>query len=227
MEDRLEAIFEGLRQKSTAKQTIYRNTRDTFEQLREISATLVDTLRNKISPVDANILIEYRDVNEFEFHIKFSGDLLIFIMHSNIITLPESHPLMETAYVHDDFRRRFFGHIMAYNFMADSIKFGRLNDPGYLLGRLLINIENHFYLEGVKQLDMPNATDMAQNEITEESLRVFVESAMVASVNNDLFGPDLDDISKITVKQKLENQQVSRGQKLGFVFSHERAHETY
>ena len=227
MEDRLESIFEGLRQKSTAKQTIYRNTRDTFDQLRRISVDLVNELRAKITPVDANVMIEYRNVNEFEFHIKFSGDLLIFIMHSNIITLPDTHPIMETGYVNQDFKRRFFGHIMAYNFMADSIKFSRLNDPGYLLGRFLINIENHYYLEGVKQLDLANATDMARNEIGEEALRLFVESAMIASVNNDLVGPDLDDISKITVKQKMENQQVSRGQKLGFVFNHDHYQDSY
>jgi hypothetical protein len=44
---------------------------------------------------------------------------------------------------------------------------------------------------------------------------------MIASVNNDLMAPDLDDIKRITVKQKMENQQVSRGQKLGFSFSYE------
>jgi hypothetical protein len=31
----------------------------------------------------------------------------------------------------------------------------------------------------------------------------------------------MDDIQKITVKQKLENQQVSRASKVGFSFSHE------
>jgi hypothetical protein len=227
MEDRLEAIFEGLKQKSTAKQAIYRNTKETFDQLREISTAIVTELRRKITPVDAHVIVEYRHVNDFEFHIKFSGDLLIFIMHSNIITLPDNHPLMETTYVNEDFTRRFFGHIMAYNFMADSIKFGRMNDPGYLLGRFLINIENHYYLEGVKQLDLAHGTDMAHNKIDEEALRLFVESTMIASVNNDLVGPELDDISKITVKQKLENQQVSRGQKLGFVFSHEQYQDNY
>lgn len=226
MEDRLESIIKGLKQKSTAKQTIYRNTRDTFDHLRRISAEVVLILKTRITSVDANVIIEYRNINEFEFHIKFSGDLLIFIMHSNVITLPDNHPLMETPYVNGDFKRRFFGHIMAYNFMADSIKYSRLNDPGYLLGRLLINIENHYYLEGVKQLDLANAFDMAQNAIDEEALRLFVESAMIASVNNDLLGPDLEDISKITVKQKMENQQVSRGQKLGFVFSHEQYQES-
>ena len=220
MEDKLEVIFEGLKQKSSTKQTIFRNTKETFDQLRECSSVIVDKLNKKITEVDSTIMIEYRNINEFEFQIKFSGDLLIFVMHSNVVTFPEDHELMTSSYVEEDFRRRFFGHIMAYNFMADSIKYGRMNDPGYLLARLLINVENHFFLEGVTQLDLPY-TDMATNVVDEEALRLFVESTMIAAVNNDLMGPDIDDIKKITVKQKMENQQVSRGQKLGFSFSFE------
>ncbi|WP_210465531.1 MULTISPECIES: hypothetical protein [Rufibacter] len=226
MEDRIETIFEGLRQKSTTKQAIFRNTRTIFEQLRACSIELVDNLRKRINEVDSNVVIEYRSINDFEFHIKFSGDLLMFVMHSNVITLPEDHELMKSRYVDEDFRRRFFGHIMAYNFMADSIKYNRLNDPGYLLGRVLINIENHFYLEGVKQLDL-TYNDMARNVITEETLRLFIESAMVASVNNDLIAPDVEEIRKITVKQKLEEQQVSTPQKVGFSFSYQRKPNVY
>ena len=220
MEDKLEEIFEGLKQKSTTKQTIYRNTKETFDLLRESAANIVNRLVTKITPVDSSIIIEYRNINDLEFHIKFSGDLLIFVMHSNVITFPEEHELMTSDYVEQDFKRRFFGHIMAYNFMADSIKYGRMNDPGYLLARLLVNYENHFYLEGVTQLDLP-FTDIATNVIDEEVLRLFIESAMVASVNNDLMAPDIEDIRRITVKQKMDNQQVSRGQKLGFSFSFE------
>jgi hypothetical protein len=220
MDDRLEVIFEGLKQKSTTKQIIYRNTKETFEKLREVAASIVDHLSHKITEVDSSVIIEYRNINDFEFQIKFSGDLLIFVMHSNVITFPEEHDLMTNPYVEEDFRRRFFGHIMAYNFMADSIKYSRMTDPGYLLARFLVNVENHFYLEGVTQLDL-EYHDIANNVIDENALRLFVESTMIASVNNDLMAPDLDDIKRITVKQKMENQQVSRGQKLGFSFSFE------
>lgn len=220
MEDKLEAIFEGLKQKSTTKQTIFRNTQDVFEKLRVAAADIVASLSQKITEVDSNVAIEYRSINEFEFHIKFSGDLLIFVMHSNVITFPEDHELMSNPYVEEDFRRRFFGHIMAYNFMADSIKYNRMNDPGYLLARILINVENHFYLEGVSELDL-EYTDIARNVLDDRALRLFIESAMIASVNNDLMAPAIDDIKKISVKQKMENQQVSRGQKLGFSFSYE------
>ncbi|WP_400190148.1 hypothetical protein [Hymenobacter sp. B81] len=218
--DKLDLIFEGLRQKSSAKQAIFRNTEATFDCLRKVSQELVVELTRRLSPLDSSVLIEYRPINELEFHIKFSGDLLVFVMHSNIITFPDDFPLFNTKYVLDDFRRRFFGHIMAYNFMADSIKYQRMNDPGYLVGRLLVNIDHHYFIEGVKELEMPDH-DMADDPVTHDAMRLFVESAMIAAVNNDLIAPPIHDIQKISVKQKVENQQVSRGSKVGFSFRSE------
>ena len=218
--DRLDQIFDGLKQKSAAKQAIYRNTQAAFDCLRLVSQELVLELTRKLTPLDSSVLIEYRSINDMEFHIRFSGDLLVFVMHSNIVTFPDDYGPMPGKYVEADFRRRFFGHIMAYNFMADSIKYQRLNDPGYLVGRLLVNIENRYFLEGVQQLELPE-NDMSDNPITPEAMRLFVESAMIAAVNNDLIAPPLPEIQKISVKQKLENQQVSRGSKVGFSFSNE------
>ncbi|MFD2785206.1 hypothetical protein [Hymenobacter rubripertinctus] len=218
--DRLDQIFDGLQQKSSAKQAIYRSTVATFDLLRHVSQELVVELSRRITPVDSSVVIEYRPVNDMEFHIRFSGDLLVFVLHSNIVTFADDYGPMPTKYVQADFWRRFFGHIMAYNFMADSIKYQRFNDPGYLVGRLLINIDRHYFLEGVQQLELPD-NDMSDSPVTDDSLRLFVESAMIAAVNNDLVAPPMSEIQKITVKQKLENQQVSRGSKLGFSFSHQ------
>ena len=218
--DRLDQIFEGLKQKSTAKQAIYRNTQAAFDCLRHVTQELVVELSRKLTPLDSSVVIEYRPINDMEFHIRFSGDLLVFVMHSNIVTFPDEYGPMPTKYVEADFRRRFFGHIMAYNFMADSIKYQRLSDPGYLVGRLLVNIENHYFLEGVQQLELPD-NDMSDNLVSDEAMKLFVESAMIAAVNNDLMAPPLPEIQKISVKQKLENQQVSRGSKVGFSFSNE------
>jgi hypothetical protein len=219
--DRLYLIAEGLREKSSAKQAIFRATQAAFTLLRQVSQQLCLELTQTVTTdADASVRIECLPVNEMEFHIRFSGDLLVFVMHSNIVTFPDDFGPLTTPYVAADFRRRFFGHIMAYNFMADSIRYQRLNDPGYLLGRLLINIDNHYFLEGVQQLQLPD-NDMSHNAVTAESLRLFVESAMIAAVNNDLIAPPLPEIQRISVKQKLENQQVSRGSKMGFSFAHQ------
>jgi len=219
--DRLDLIAQGLSGKASAKQAIFRATQSAFDVLRQVSQELCLELTQRITTtVDASVRIEYYPVNGMEFHIRFSGDLLVFVMHSNIVTFPDSFGPMATPYVEADFRRRFFGHIMAYNFMADSIKYQRLSDPGYLVGRLLVNIDSHYFLEGVEQLELPDH-DMSDSPVTAAAMRLFVESAMIAAVNNDLIAPPMQDIQKISVKQKLENQQVSRGSKVGFSFSHE------
>ncbi len=219
--DRLDLIAGGLREKSSAKQAIFRATQSAFDVLRQVSQELCLELTQKVTTAsDASVRIEYYPVNGMEFHIRFSGDLLVFVMHSNIVTFPADFGPMATPYVEADFRRRYFGHIMAYNFMADSIKYQRMNDPGYLLGRLLVNIDSHYFLEGVEQLELPDH-DMSASPVTPDAMRLFIESAMIAAVNNDLIAPPMTEIQKITVKQKLENQQVSRGSKVGFSFSHE------
>jgi hypothetical protein len=221
--DRLNLIAQGLSEKSSAKQAIFRATQNAFTLLRQVSQQLCLELTQKVTAnSDYSVKIDYQSVNEMEFHIRFSGDLLVFVMHSNIVTFPDDFGPLRTPYVEADFRRRFFGHIMAYNFMADSIRYQRLNDPGYLLGRLLINIDNHYFLEGVEQLELPG-NDMSASLVTPESLRLFVESAMIAAVNNDLIAPPLPEIQRISVKQKLENQQVSRGSKVGFNFSNQQS----
>ncbi|GHA77742.1 hypothetical protein [Pontibacter akesuensis] len=222
MEDRLDDIINGLHHKSKTKQLIYRNTKATFERMKEIAQELVDELTDRVTQQDANVLLEFRNVGEHEFQIKFSGDLLVFVMHTNIITFPDDYEIMRSAYVEEDFRRRFFGNVLAYNFMADTIKYNRLDDPGYLIGRMLVNIENHFCIEGVKQLDLPldKVTNFEKNKLNDKVLRIIIESAMVASVNNDLMGQDVSDIERITYKQKLENMHLVRPSKLGFQISH-------
>ncbi|WP_162052785.1 hypothetical protein [Pontibacter pamirensis] len=226
MEDKLDDIINGLHQKSKTKQAIYRNTKEVFNRMKEISQDLVAELTERITRLDGDVLIEYKNIGEHEFQIKFSGDLLVFVMHSNIITFPDDYEIMRSDYVEEDFRRRFFGHIMAYNFMADTIKYNRLDDPGYLVGRMLINIEKHFCIEGVRQLDLPKdkISNMEANRISDKALRTIVESAMIAAVNNDLMGQDVSDIERTTLKQKLDNSQLTKPRKLGFQISHELTH---
>lgn len=223
MDDKLMDIINGLQQKSSTKQTIYRNTKETFDKLKEIAEDLVDELTDRMESYDHNVVIEFKEINDYEFNIRFSGDLLIFIMHSNIITFPDDYEIMKSKYVEEDFRRRFFGHIMAYNFMADSVKYGRLDDPGYLIGRMLINVEKHYCLEGVKQLELP-FEGFSKNPITDEILRIIVESTMIAAVNNDLLGQDVSDLEKISLKQKYDNMHLTQTRKVGFHVDHHMTH---
>jgi hypothetical protein len=197
MEDKLNGIFQRLSSKSCLKQSVYRNTGTVFNQM-EAEATAIS--------------------NALSAKVKFSGDLLSFIRHSNTVTLPSDHPVMQTDYIRNNPANGYFGHIMIYNFMADTVKYHRLNDPGYLLARMLVNHENHFLIEGVRQLDF-RSEDIEHNVLTESVLREFIESAMLTAIDNDLVSPGYQDIQVISYSFKLANQMVSQGEKIGFQMS--------
>ena len=212
-------LHELLKVKAGIKQLSYRNVRKAFEILREEARRIVDELSQSIKKEDESILVEFEDQGEFEFHVKFSGDLLIFMMHTNIITFDGEYHLLKNDYIKEKENRKYFGHIMIYNFMADSIKYNRLEDPGYLVARILVNCENHFLIEGVRPLNFL-FPEISGNIISAEMLRYFIEHAMMAAIDNDLIAPPYPELRTIRWIEKVnQNQELGRGQKIGFKLS--------
>lgn len=221
MESKLPLIVQALKDKACMKQSIYRKTLDTFSQMKGIAEQLAVNLSGTFKKVDKTVKIEYKDVNKFEFRLKFSGDMLIFTMHSNVTTFPADHVISKNPYVQEDPRRGYFGHIMIYNFMADSIRYQRLNDPGYLIARMMVNLDGHFYIEGVRQLNFLYP-DISENQVAVDVLLALIESSMLAAIGSDLYVPNYQDIQVIPLGQKIQNQMVSGGQKVGFQMSTDR-----
>lgn len=220
MEDKIDMIEQALKEKACLKQKIYRLTADWFKRFEQVSAKLVKEIDERISKVDENVEIALDHINEFEFRIRFSGDMLIFTMHSNIVTFPDDHVLSKSPYVIEDGQRGYFGQVMVHNFMADSVRYQRLGDIGYLLARLMINVEEHFYIEGVRPVSFLYP-DIAKNQLEEEVLRLFVEDLMLTALSIDLQAASFHDIQIIDLGTKLANQMVTGGEKVGFQMSSE------
>ena len=219
--DALNYIFQQLKDKACLKQQVYRNLKDVFAQMRNEAQSITETLDEMMSTIDEDVLVEFEEVGEFEFRVKFGGDALVFYMQSNIITFNQDFPVMQSAHVQQDEKRKYFGHITIYNFLADSIKYNRLGDPGYLIARLLVNKENHFFLEGVGQMNFL-FQDIDNNVLTKDWVRLIIEKSMAAAIDNDLIGPAYPTIQNISLKQKLmENMTAVRGEKIGFQLSYE------
>jgi hypothetical protein len=116
---------------------------------------------------------------------------------------------------------RYFGQIMIYNFMSDSFKFNRANDPGYLLARLLINHEARYIIEGNGRLGALFNT-VSSGAISETELNVLIKIALTMAIENDLVAPPFPQVQFITVHQKNEKtQELGGGQKIGFRMSFE------
>ena len=214
MEDKLDLIVAALKDKACLKQKIFRNTLEVFQHMKAIGKALANALDEQIQSIDKSVVVDFIDKGKFEFHLKFSGDLLMFTMHSNVQTFGEEHLISKSPYVIDNKDRSYFGSIMVYNFMADSIKYNRLNDPGYLVARMLLNVDGHFYIEGVRQLNFL-FPDIAVNKISPELLKVFIESTMLTAIEQDLYAPSYQDIQAIPLGAKLQNT-MKGATKVGF-----------
>lgn len=212
----LEHLLNQLKVKAGIKQLVYRNTLEVFRQMQTEAIGLIKQLEEKIKVIDSSVAVEYEKHGDFEFRLKFGGDTLVFYMQSNIITFNDDFQLMQKPYISQDASRGYFGHITVYNFLSDSIKYHRLNDPGYLIARVLINKERHFYVEGSGQLNFL-FQDLDQNLISNDWLRLIIEKSMSEAIDKDLIGAKYPEIRSITLKQKLNQNLVAvRGEKIGF-----------
>lgn len=219
--DPLDHIKELLESKSTAKQVTYKYLLAAFQLLSKESNRIVNELKTRVRPGDEDVTVDFTQVNEHEFHVKLAGDLLVFVLHTNIVTLMENHPVMQEPYIKENEVNRYFGQIMIYNFMSDSLKYNRVNDPGYLLARLLINHQGRYLVEGDGQL-AALSNKISSEAITELELNVLVKIALTLAIENDLMAPPFPDVRFITLYQKMEKtQELGAGQKIGFQMSYQ------
>lgn len=217
-----EKILATIVTKSTLKQHVFDNTFSTFnlmkETLIEIASEIDDLLDEKL---DKRVRIEYRDRGKFEAQLQIASDLLIFQMHTDIFEFDSNHIIWQNEYVRQDRCNSYCGVINIYNFLSDSFKFNRNADEGYLIGRIFINREKCFFVEGKRQTSM-RPMDFGREAITREALVAIIESSVNYAINFDLLMPPYEDNKRVTVDQfntKMDNSKFTTGKRLGYDFN--------
>ena len=217
------SIIKLLKEKSATKQIIYSNTKNVFDNLvnalKEKEKSLSDILKSDTDKVE----LEFKSNGQFDAQLKFAGDTLLFHMHSNVFDFPPNHQVSNSKYVKEDNLRGFCGIINIYNFLSDSLKYNRLNDEGILIGRIFINKDNHFFVEGDKELGFL-FDDFANQQMNSDMLDQIINVCMVYTLNFDLFTPNFNDVRLISVHQIATmsmNQKIKTSKRLGYKFSHE------
>jgi hypothetical protein len=201
MSEKLVEIIDGLNNKAALKQHIYRNTITVFEQFKKCASEIADKLTPEVISQDKSLEVGLSEIGEFEFHLKFSGDTIAFIMHTNVFSFPPEHEVSKLSYVNEAPDRGYCGMIQAYNFLSDSLKYQRLGDIGYLLARIFVNCEGNFYVDGQRQLDFL-FKDFNKQKIDNESIIKVIEQTMLYALDFDLYIPPMDTMKEITVKEK-------------------------
>lgn len=215
-----ELILETLKEKSSAKQDVYYQTIAVFKLLKEVLAELAAEYSKDVKEIDKRLIIEYTDKGEFQAELRVAGDILIFHMHTNVFNFDHSHQIWRTSYVNDNNMRSLCGMISVFNFLSDSFKYKRLNDLGYLIARLFVNRELHYFVEGKRQLGFLY-NDFVNNQLDKKALKSVVESSILYSLAFDLYSPPYDQVKTVSVAEILETNstyQIKTGKRLGFKF---------
>lgn len=218
-------ILTEFEHKASLKQAIYRNTAEVFDLLKKQLSKTASRLKHDYSAKDASVEIDYKDNNKFEAQLKFSGDMLMVSMHSNIFNFDTGHSVFQTKYVQEDPSLSYCGIIYIHNFLADSIKYNRLADEGSLIARILINKEKHFMVEGEGALGFLYE-DLSNNLVTEEKLTDIIERSILFCLASDLLIPPFAQIKAVTLNQKQSMLAASgypTGKHLGYQFKAETA----
>jgi hypothetical protein len=213
-------IIKSLKEKSSMKQDVYENTLRAFNLMKSVGFDLVREIKSNSEITDKRVVIDYRERGDFEFELRISGDLLIFSMHTNIFEFDKDHLMWRSSYIKEDPFRTYCGLINVYNFLNDSFKYNRIADLGYLIGRIFINKEKHYFLEGKRQLGFLH-NDFVNDIIDEAAVKTILESIILYCLNFDLYTPPFDSIREISVSEMQaanENMQIKTGKRLGFRF---------
>jgi len=213
-------LFPALRKKAAFKQDVYHTTLVTFRLFKSVLAEMAEDYRQKFKTDPLQIPFEYHDKGEFEAELRFGGDILIFTMHTNIFEFSRDHEVMKTSYINENKNRSYCGVIMIFNFLADSFKYNRVNDLGYMIGRIFVNNESHYFVEGKREVGQLY-NNFQSSLITRESVLLILESAIRYTCNFDLLTPPYDAMKMITVadiQSTLDNMKMTTGKRLGFRF---------
>ena len=214
-------ILINLKDKSAVKQTVYDNTLSVLSDIKKILKELELEFNKKLEGEDERIMLDYQDNGIYSAQLKIAGDLIIVAMHSNVFEFDRSHGIWKTSYVQKDKLASFCGIINIYNFLSDSFKYNRMQDLGYLVGRIFINKDFHFFSEGKRQLGF-FFNDFGNKILDKELLIHMITLAINYTLEFDLLVPPYDTVKIASVEQISDRIQLSKlrtGKRLGFQFN--------
>jgi hypothetical protein len=210
--------------KASLKQDVYHKTFHIFKQFKEESEAFINAYQKTVQKSKYPLLFEYRERGDFQFELRFGSDILIFMMHTNVFEFPRDHEVMKTDYIHEDKLRSYCGCILIYNFLSDSFKYNRSNDLGYLIGRLFVNRELHYFLEGKREVGLLY-NNFQHSKLNVKTIRSIIYSSILYTINFDLLTPPFDNLKEVSMQEmqtQLDSMSISTGKRIGFRFQEDK-----
>ena len=214
-------ILSLLQEKAVMKQKVFDITQTTFNELKNVLVEITETYNKQLQNSDPRVRLEYHDKGEFVAMLKVAGDMLVFYMHSNTFEFDRDHKIWNQPIVQKDPMNSYTGQINVFNFLSDSFRYNREDDLGYLVARIFVNREQHFFVEGKKQRGMSIA-QYGNAVLDKSNLQKIVEAAISYALQFDLLVQPYDDVKIISlalVSNEIMNSRMKTGKRLGFVYN--------
>jgi len=229
------SLIREIVRKNKLTQEVFDKTMGIFNQFKAESSGLVTDFHQIYDPGSGksarksghDLLFEYTDRGPFDFELKFGSDILIFFMHSNVFEFSRDHEVMKTAYTREDKSRSYCGIIHVFNFLADSFAYNRTNDLGYLIGRVFVNREQHYFIEGKREIGLLY-NNFPYSKLGIKDIRSILHSSIRYTLNFDLLTPPFENMKEVTVSEMqttLNAMSIRTGKRLGFRFQKDELEE--
>lgn len=209
-----------IQEKTILNNIVNENTTQAFSMFKETAKSISKDLEKEFPDINTG----FTDKGKFEFEIRFGTDVLVFLMHSNVFEFSRMHDVMQLPYVKQDKKRSYCGMISIYNFLADSFDYNRIMDYGYLIARIFVNNENHYFIEGKREVGALY-TSFSHTIVDNDSVRDIIMSSMDYTNSFDLLTPPFDEVKIISVDEinsKFNAKRQITAKRLGFEFKQDK-----
>lgn len=213
-------LVDLLKSKSILKQNVYHNNVKWFNVFKEELNACVAMLSKDLDNNADNIRLKIEDRSDTEIQLFIGSDVLIFQMHTNVFKVASDNYVHQSSYIKTNPANAYCGIINIYNFLADSYQFNRQNDYGYLISRIFVNSEDHFFIEGKGELEFMYK-DFLNQVLNKDVIIDVIMKVATFAVDFDLITPPYDKVSVVSVNEMQtisSNSKLKTGKRLGFKF---------
>ncbi len=213
-----EQILNLLKVKSVMKQDVFKNTIAGFDLLKQAITQIALDLKQDTEAIDKRVGVSSQVINNYVAQLKVAGDVLEFFMHTNVFEFEKSHAMYRTGYIKQNELNSYCGIINVYNFLADSFKYNRSEDLGYLVCRIFINRENRFFVEAKGSLGVKYSS-FSDEPLTKENLIEIINDLIIYAISFDLYTPAFDAVRQVSVgeiQEKVSSINLRIGKRLGY-----------
>lgn len=211
-------------ERSRLKRDVFELGKHCFSAVKDVLRKRIEQLAADIAQKDPRLEIKFHERNDFECGCTVAGDYILFHLHTNVFRIDAEAADDEVAeHVKKYPDRAYCAVIHVYNFLADSFRYERPNDAGYLAARIFINAEREFFVEGIGGITEafgPFVGSVFNEAAADEMLMTVIYEAL----NFEMIVPEYALVAEIPLTDAvrsagLTGQRTSK--RMGFRFSDE------